>query len=86
MIYDKGDFFAKITSLRGEKLSIAFENTNSVIFKTELPFSEENGVFYLNTRAGDEIYAFSTEKKVSFDREYIKNNQVKLFRDVKLGS
>jgi len=85
-IYDKGDFFAKITSLRGEKLSIAFENTNSVIFKTELPFSEENGVFYLNTRAGDEIYAFSTEKKVSFDREYIKNNQVKLFRDVKLGS
>ncbi len=85
-IYNKGEFFAKITSLRGEKLSLAFEKVNKVIFKTEIPFAEKEGVYEFDTCTGDEIYAYSTEKKVSFDREYIKNNQVKLFRDVKLGS
>lgn len=87
--YDSGRFSAVITSNRGGKLVLAIENTDSDYTVTDaegtvLAVCRKDETFTVDTVPGMKVLVSNTEE-TSLMRDYERNENVKVFGDVKLG-
>jgi len=92
-IYDAGECDVLITCVRGGELRVAVENVKSVLtFRNAddgqvIHPREEEGVYVLDTKAGQQISLQSAEgQKVSLEKDYSRNTDVKYHGSVKLGT
>lgn len=87
--YNNGSFSAEITSKRGGKLVLAVENIADGYTVADaqgrvLARCRRDEVYTVDTVPGMRLFIFNTEENI-LSRDYVKNESVKVFGNVKLG-